>query len=752
MRRTFLTKPFSPHAVLAALVLASAVNGAEYYVSSADEIALAMQSAQPGDSLIMSNGVWTNQQISFAGFGESGSPITLRAETPGQVYLNGNSSLNISGDWLVADGLRFEGGALGPGDHIVEFRGSNGEATNSRFTNSAIVNYNPASTDTRYFWVSMYGQLNRVDNNYFSGQNHSGVTVTVWRNSSEADFHRIDGNFFADRPEGNGNGFETIRVGTSDESLSDSFTTVENNLFERVDGEIEIISNKSGANTFRYNTFRGSSGTLTLRHGNNNLVEGNFFLGEGREGTGGVRVIGEGQTVVNNYFQGLDGRAGGAVSISAGVPNSAVNEYYQVKDAIVAHNTIVDVNGAAIKFDEGLGSSGRTLLAERVKIANNAVWSTNDPLFSGAEGGDWSWSGNIAFGQSLGSAVHTGVSVVAPQLAPGPDGLYRPQATSPLIDGGTPGLGSIATHDMDGQPRVGVADVGADEYSNAVIVRQPLTARDVGPDWLAGVTGSTSFSGCRLALGCAIQAESYTSILDPDDNGAVWSVAVAYGALGNEVLKAPNGDRVDLGAEQHDTIATYDLEFESEGLYRAYYRARGFDSSSDSFHAPDGFGSDPDVNESISSNGVFRWERSDTGFVVDATMIGVPLELRLAMREQRAELDAFVLSSDWELSDGQLEAMFASIDGDYNNDGTVDAADYSVWRDSLGEVGGGLAADGDRNGQIGVGDYSVWRRNFGLGAGPPATSAAPEPCSAWLAAVVLLVSHQQSNLRNCPTD
>ena len=81
----------------------------------------------------------------------------------------------------MVDGLKFEGGALAADDHVVEFRGSRGEATNSRLTNSAIIDYNPASVDTRYFWVSLYGQNNRVDHNYFEGQNHSGVTVVVWR-------------------------------------------------------------------------------------------------------------------------------------------------------------------------------------------------------------------------------------------------------------------------------------------------------------------------------------------------------------------------------------------------------------------------------------------------------------------------------------------------------------------------------------------------------------------------------------------
>jgi hypothetical protein len=50
--------------------------------------------------------------------------------------------------------------------------------------------------------------------------------------------------------------------------------------------------------------------------------------------------------------------------------------------------------------------------------------------------------------------------------------------------------------------------------------------------------------------------------------------------------------------------------------------------------------------------------------------------------------------------------------GDYNQNGTVDAADYTVWSDSLGSTTN-LAADGNKNGSIDQGDYVVWRANFG---------------------------------------
>ena len=66
--------------------------------------------------------------------------------------------------------------------------------------------------------------------------------------------------------------------------------------------------------------------------------------------------------------------------------------------------------------------------------------------------------------------------------------------------------------------------------------------------------------------------------------------------------------------------------------------------------------------------------------------------------------------------------------GDYNQDGTVDAADYTVWRDSLGaNVAAFAGADGSGNGVVDQADYGVWKANFGAvatGAGGAAIAVA----------------------------
>ena len=58
----------------------------------------------------------------------------------------------------------------------------------------------------------------------------------------------------------------------------------------------------------------------------------------------------------------------------------------------------------------------------------------------------------------------------------------------------------------------------------------------------------------------------------------------------------------------------------------------------------------------------------------------------------------------------------AQLPGDYNDDGAVDAADYVLWRNSLGQVGANLPADGNLDNRIDAGDYAFWRAHVGTAA------------------------------------
>ncbi|MCI5045067.1 MAG: polysaccharide lyase 6 family protein [Aquisalinus sp.] len=335
-------------AILIACLLSSFFSLAqakEIIVTTQEEYAQAVKNAEPGDEIVLVNGIWKNFEILFTGVGKPNKPITLRAEDRGRVIISGQSNLRLAGKHLVVDGLVFRDG-YSPTSSVISFRRAKGDlAYNSRVTQVVIDEFNNPERFEVDYWVSLYGQNNRFDHNHLSGKNNKGVTLAVRLDSKESlrNNHRIDHNYFGPREVLGSNGGETLRIGTSKYSLEVSSTLVENNYFDRCDGELEIISVKSGENIVRGNVFYESSGTLTLRHGNNNIIEGNVFFGNGKDHTGGIRVINKGQVIRNNYMEGLTGyRFAGALVVMNGVPDSPINRYHQVEDAIIERNSIVN--------------------------------------------------------------------------------------------------------------------------------------------------------------------------------------------------------------------------------------------------------------------------------------------------------------------------------------------------------------------------------------------------------------------------
>lgn len=88
----------------------------------------------------------------------------------------------------------------------------------------------------------------------------------------------------------------------------------------------------------------------------------------------------------------------------------------------------------------------------------------------------------------------------------------------------------------------------------------------------------------------------------------------------------------------------------------------------------------------------------------------------------------------------------APLDGDYNGDGTVDAADYTVWRDTLGSQFL-LAADGDGDNIVDQDDYTVWANNFGSTLSPSVTVPEPSALVVVLCGSLLLTTVRQSTVR-----
>ncbi len=324
---------------------AAPVAAEHYFVRNQNEYAHALKQIEAGDVIILANGEWRDFELVITGNGSKAKPITVISEEAGKVFLTGQSSLRIGGEYILVTGLVFKDG-YSPRGEVISFRRSkDDQARNSRVTEVVIDNFSKPDRYDDDYWVGMYGRGNRFDHNHLVGKTNKGVTLAVRLDTEESrnNGHRIDHNYFGPRPVLGSNGGETIRIGTSTYSMYTSGTIVENNVFDRTDGEVEIISSKSGGNTYRGNLFLRSRGTLTLRHGDDNLVERNVFLGHGKDYTGGIRVINRNQTVRYNYMEGLRGTGfSSALTVMNGVPDSPVNRYVQVQNAQIQNNTVID--------------------------------------------------------------------------------------------------------------------------------------------------------------------------------------------------------------------------------------------------------------------------------------------------------------------------------------------------------------------------------------------------------------------------
>ncbi|MFC3785331.1 poly(beta-D-mannuronate) lyase [Sphingopyxis italica] len=357
----------------------------------------AVKKAQPGDTIILADGEWRDFQIVFTGAGTAAKPIALTAQTKGKVLVTGQSNLRIAGKFLLVSGLVFKDGAS-PTDQVISFRrDSRTLASDSRVTEVVIDGYSKTDRRAEDIWVALYGTGNRVDHSHFEGKTNAGVTLAVIRRAGDPldNGHRIDHNYFGPRPPLGSNGGETIRIGTSEESLSDSHTIVERNIFDRTSGEVEIVSVKSGGNIVRENLVLASQGAFVLRHGNGNLVERNIFFGKGVPDTGGVRIINRDQIVRDNYFEGLAGSSfKSAITVMNGVPNSVINRYHQVANARIEGNSLIDV--ARITLAAGADAE-RSAPPVGSKFERNLIVGAKgqDPFRAEGEIGGIAFAGNV---------------------------------------------------------------------------------------------------------------------------------------------------------------------------------------------------------------------------------------------------------------------------------------------------------------------------------------------------------------------
>jgi poly(beta-D-mannuronate) lyase len=334
--------------VLGAIFLLSFVSGAgivlgeQFKVADVRQLESVIKGLEPGDEVVLAAGEWRDAELRVEAIGTREKPVVFRAELPGKTIFTGASRVRISGKFVELRGIQMVN-STNPKNDWLEFRyDSKRWAENCSVSNCAFVEDESfASSEKENRWIGIYGQFNELSNCRIQGKKNKGATLVVWLGEKDLGNHKIVNNYFGKRPLLGKNGGETIRVGDSKTSMQSSRCLIENNVFEQCDGETECISNKSCENIYRGNTFREVQGTLSLRHGNRCLVEKNVFLGNRRNQTGGIRVMGEDHRILSNYLADLEGDGfRTAITLINGIPDSPDNGYVPVQRVIIDGNTI----------------------------------------------------------------------------------------------------------------------------------------------------------------------------------------------------------------------------------------------------------------------------------------------------------------------------------------------------------------------------------------------------------------------------
>jgi poly(beta-D-mannuronate) lyase len=449
--------------------VATTAKEAPVLVTTMAALQKAVSEAKPGDVITLADGNY-DQSFKLKGNGTSDKPIVVRAQTLGQVGIS--KPVTIQGRYVTLLGVNFTK------QGSVNMNGVGLRLSRCSMSNVGSGQWVTANSGCRKLEID-HCLFEKKENNRNRARGGQLFQIMV-RNKGEE--HHIHHNHFRDIPKGKGNGFETIQLMTSGNPFNptgdDCGTVIEDNLFERCNGEAEIISVKSNGNIVRRNTFRECRGSLVLRTGHRNQAVANIFIGGKETGSGGIRLQGKDQVVANNYFYGL--RYG--VAMMDGTPDDL---YVRVERAKIIHNTMVNCR-RAMSVGHNHSKHPNGTVPSQCVIANNIfVGNPKDEesriveYVQGDKPEGWTWANNVYSG-TLGIPPIKGLRKGSPALSITKGNLPMPTRRTPSAKGPVPGV-KAAKKDMCGAARGTTATVGAIQFSNKMTAVKPLTAKQVGP-------------------------------------------------------------------------------------------------------------------------------------------------------------------------------------------------------------------------------------------------------------------------------
>ena len=460
-------------------------NAATINVTSIAALQTAINFSQSGDIIILANGTYLDTTLDI-----NKNNITVKAQTPGGVFLNGNNDINIMGNYITFSGFQFTTGDIGS-NYLIEVYGSHDILSQLNFSGYYAKKYIEIKAGTTYNEVS-YCNIEKKPADAVAG-----CTIQISTSATVPGYHKIRycsfQNYYGI---GGDNGNEPVRIGLGAEYLNKSRTIVEYCYFNNTGlGDSETVSVKCQENVIRFCTFTNQQNAmLCFRNGDTNVAYSNFFIN-----AGGIRVK-EANNIFcyNNYFEnsGVGSSADAITYVYVAPlipPTTASPRTLNLSNINFIHNTFYNCG------DIDLGGTGAT----NNTWANNIFKKSNGSHFTNANTGT-TWAGNI-YQSNLGISIPSGMTNINPQLGLNSEGYYGLLANSPAINSATASYPTIydipvldddfnMLFDLSGQARpatITQKDVGCDEYTTGTTTNHPLTITEVGPSYLVALSSNT---------------------------------------------------------------------------------------------------------------------------------------------------------------------------------------------------------------------------------------------------------------------
>ena len=493
---------------------------AQFYTDPED-LETDVNAANSGGVFIVSDGTYNDFEATIENTGTAANPIIIKAESVGGVLLTGESkfvfkkSAHCILEGFIFDATSDETLVKLEGCHHIQVTRNTFELTTTESVKWVYIGgvWNDNTLPFQY-----PSHHNVIDHNIFQNKTTPGHYITV-DGSHEDDgsdevyyqstYDEIRLNHFRNNGPRAVNEQESIRIGWSEMSPSSGHTIVEHNLFDNCDGDPEVVSVKSCDNIIRHNTFRSSYGSLSLRHGNRNIVEGNFFFGNNKPVgtsatgsslyTGGIRIYGTDHVIINNYLEGLNGtRWDAPITLTQGDAidgqSTSYSKHFRAERVLIAHNSLINnTHGIELGFDNN-NNYNKDL--KDITIANNLITGSENALVaivdaSNDPGTEIDWQNNLMYptgnavtlsGATSTSFDTTEVRAVDPMLTYNtPLGYWKSTSSTPVFSSNSVVFNTVL-EDIEGQSRTGgISNPGADEYSSTVVRFSPLDSVDVGP-------------------------------------------------------------------------------------------------------------------------------------------------------------------------------------------------------------------------------------------------------------------------------